>query len=281
MKIVLDEFHKRREHLSTIRYGDDRGRLSDLLVWLEAQPEINRMILELRSAVDVSKLFSPHGFRPKASTQDEIAAVGLHLLDMAKNGMSLHGSAIKLGISPTYGGGNAQDYVDETMTCYINPFLDHVETGLENLGDSVTVENVAELRFGLLNDPAFQSAFPATAESLKKIGEYCGQSEDSGSWFHVAASCRETLGTFVRELQSQQRVIPLSELKQGDTKGILKQLVRERADVSDALVELIQAVWVYVQSNVHRQAATKSDALRVYLWTGLLISEIWLLVKTS
>ena len=281
MKTVLDELRKRREHLSTLRFGDDNGRLSDLLVWLEAQPEINRMIVELRSMVDVSKLFSLHGFRPKTSNQEEVTAVGLHLLDKAKGGVNLYISAIQLSIRPQYGSDNAQNYIDEAMACYINPFLDHLETGLENLGDSVTVEDVAELRFGLLNDLAFQSAFPATAESLKKIGEYCGQSEDGGSWFHVAASCREALATFVRELQSQQKVTPAPELKQGDTKGILKQLARERADVSDVLLELIQSVWTYVQSNVHRQAATKSDALRVYLWTGLLISEIWLLAKTS
>lgn len=280
MKTLLEEFRKRRQYLTTLRFGDDQGRLSEILKWLEDQPETNRLIVELRSTVDVTKLFSLHGFRPKASGQDEIVAVGLYLLDQAKSGVRLYSAATRIGIRARYGGNHAQDYIDEAMTCYVNPFLDFIESGLEKLGDGVTVESMAEMRFGLLRDLDFQLAYPGTNQALNKIAEYCGQPADGTSWFHVAASCRELLGTFVRELQCQQKVHPLPELKQGDTKGILKQLVKERANASDTLVELIQSVWAYVQTNVHRQSATKQDALRAYLWTGLLISEIWLLVKT-
>ena len=76
MKSIIEEFSERRAHLSTLRFGDDKGRLLDLLTWLEAQPEVNAMLVELRKSTDVSKLVSSHGFRPKASTQAEIAAIG-------------------------------------------------------------------------------------------------------------------------------------------------------------------------------------------------------------
>jgi hypothetical protein len=84
----------------------------------------------------------------------------------------------------------------------------------------------------------------------------------------------------VKELQEQGKIVPSPEHKQGDTKGILKQLAKQHVSVSDALVDLIQAVWAYVQSNVHRQSATKEDALRAYLWTGLLISEVFLVIRS-
>ena len=281
MKSIIAEFRERRAHLSTLRYGDDKGRLLDLLKWLEAQPEVNAMLVELRKSTDVNKLVSPHGFRPKASTRAEIAAIGLYMMDRTKDGLGLYTTASKIHVSPKHRSGKAQDYIDEAMTCYVNPLLDHVEAGLNDLGESVTIETAANLRFSLLDDPAFQSAFPDTNQALKQIAKDCGQPQDRGSWFQVAASCREALGVFVRELQGQQRLTPAPELKQGDTKGILKQLAKERSDTSDALIKLIQAVWDYVQSNVHRQAATKQEALRVYLWTGLLISEVRLLTKSA
>jgi hypothetical protein len=274
VKSLIDDFRQRRAHLSTLRSGDEKGRLLDFLTWLEAQAEINPVLVELRNRIDLSKLISARKFRPEASSQEEIAAVGLYMMDQIKAGSSLWELAIKLYISPPYRTNKTQDYSDEVMTCYINPLLDRVEAGLNELGGLVTVENAAELRFKLFNDATFRSVFPNTADALKKIAEYCGRPEDSGSWFHVAVSCREALGVFVRELQVQKKLTPPPELKQGDIKGMLKQVAKERSDTSDALISLIQAVWVYVQSNVHRPAASKQEALRAYLWTGLLISEM-------
>jgi len=248
---------------------------------LEAQPEVNAILVGLRKSTDVSKLISPHGFRPKASTQAEIAAIGLYMIDRTKDGLGLRTTASKIHVNPKHRSRMAQDYIDEAMTCYINPLLDHVEAALNDLGGGVTVESVAHLRFSLFDDPGFETAFPNTNRALNQIAQYCGQPEDHGSWFHVAASCREALGVFVRELQAQQELTPAPELKQGDTKGMLKQLAAERSDTSDALIRLIQAVWDYVQANVHRQAATRQEALRAYLWTGLLISEVRLLAKSA
>jgi len=150
---------------------------------------------------------------------------------------------------------------------------------LESLGDQISVEAAVQTRFDLFTDAEFGKVFPATNTALKRIAEYCSQPDDAGSWFHVATSCRELLGSFVRELHSLGAVTPIHELKQGDTKGILKQLVKERSSASDNLIDLIQAIWSYVQSTVHRQTASKQDALRTYLWTGLLISEIWMLLR--
>ena len=280
MRTVLDEFQKRRGHLSTIRFGDEKGRLTDFLDWMEKQPEVAQILAVLRT-IQVENLFSPHGFRPRANTQEDVCAIGLYLLDKIKAGVGLHAVAIKHGIRPEFGGSRGQDYVDEAMRSYIDPLCDHIEAALESLGDKISVEDAVQTRFDLLTEAEFGKMFPATNTALKRIAEYCAQPEDTGSWFHVATSCREILGTLVRELQGLGAVTPALELKQGDTKGILKQFVKERSSASDTLVDLIQAIWSYVQSTVHRQAASKQDAVRAYLWTGLLISEIWMLVRES
>jgi hypothetical protein len=211
VKSLIDQFRERRAHLATLRSGDEKGRLLDFLTWLETQQEINPMLVELRSRIDVSKLINPRRFRPKASSQKEIAAVGLYMMDQTRLGSSLWETAMKIHVSPQFRSNRIQDYSDEAMTCYINPFLDHVQAGLNDFGESMTVENVAELRFGLFKEPAFQSTFPETADALKKIAGYCGQSESAGSWFHVSVSCREALGFFVRELQKQEKLTPPKE----------------------------------------------------------------------
>lgn len=41
----------------------------------------------------------------------------------------------------------------------------------------------------------------------------------------------------------------------------------------DTFLDVVDAVWNHAQSLTHRDAATKEDALRASLWTGLLVSE--------
>jgi len=279
MKTVFEEFRKRRSGLSNLRLADDLGRPANLLAWLESQPETKFILDDLRKTVDVAKIVSPHGFPPRTSTDTDVCAIGLHFLDEAKNGSHLFQTAIQIGVRGRYGN-SGQAAIDEAMEAYISPLFDHIESILESAGSRITVDDAAKLRFDVLEGAGFQSAFPKTALHLKRVSDYCGQPEESGSWFHVATSCREALVAFVTELQDQGLITPAPELKQADAKGILKQLAKERSDTSDRLIDLIQAVWAYVQSNVHRQSATKQDALRNLLWTGLLISESWTLVKS-
>lgn len=236
------------------------------------------MLAKIRRETDVTKLINIHGFRPKASNQKEIVRLGVHLLDKAREGLGLRFSAPQCGIKPPYGTRNGQDYIDEARRCYIDPLLDDLETSLENCDGELTWEDAVGIRFDLFNNSFFRSAFPQTSEAFKKIAEYCGQSEETGSWFHVATSCREALGAFTRELQKQWPVVLPPGKSQSDVKAVLKEIAI-KSNASDLLGNLIQASWAYVQSIVHRSAATKQDALRAYLWTGLLVSEVVLVVE--
>jgi hypothetical protein len=208
-----------------------------------------------------------------------VIAIGLYLLDEAKAGHHLFQTAIQTGIRG-YGGSNGQNNIEEALESYINPLLDHVVKELESSGERVMIEDVIQLRFGILGND-FGEIFPATSALLQKTATYCAQPEEQGSWFHIATSCRELLQAFVGELVAQGAVVPAPELKQGDAKGILKQLIKQKPASSETLIDLVQAIWVYVSANVHRQSATKQDALRAYLWTGLLMSEVWLLVQAQ
>ncbi|HXT12623.1 MAG TPA: hypothetical protein VN873_13750 [Candidatus Angelobacter sp.] len=96
--------------------------MTDFLDWMEKQPEIGRLLAALRT-IEVESLFSPHGFRPRARTQEDVCAIGLYLLDKAKAGVSIHAVAIKRGIRPDYGGSKGQGYIDEAMRSYIDRFF--------------------------------------------------------------------------------------------------------------------------------------------------------------
>jgi hypothetical protein len=206
-----------------------------------------------------------------------VIAIGLYLLDEAKAGHHLFQTAIQIGIRG-YGGSTGQNNIDEALESYINPLLEHIAKELESSGERVMIEDVVRLRFDILGND-FQQAFPTTSALLQKTANYCAQPEEQGAWFHVATSCRELLQAFVGELVAQGIVVASPELKQGDAKGILKQLIKQKVSSGETIVDLVQAVWVYVSVNVHRQSATKQDALRAYMWTGLLMSEVWLLVQ--
>lgn len=137
MKNVLEELCERRRRLATLRFGEDK-RLLDLLSWLEDQSDTIPLLDHLRRSVDVDSLISPHGFRPRASSHEQTVAIGLRFLDQIKSGSDILTLAIKMGIRPDGSTRKGQDYLDEAMTCYINPFLNFLEEELRKRMTPVT-----------------------------------------------------------------------------------------------------------------------------------------------
>ncbi len=82
---------------------------------------------------------------------------------------------------------------------------------------------------------------------------------------------------FCRECCEVLDVQLTDDTKRGDVKAIVRQLIpaiysSERFAV--ALEQVVASVWDYAQSLTHRSGATREEALRVYLRTGLAIEEI-------
>lgn len=144
VKRVLEELSERRRRLATLRFGEDK-RLLDLLTWLENQPDIRPLLDELRESVDVDSLISPHGFRPRASSHEQTVAIGLRVLDQIKGGSDILNVAMKMGIRPNHSTRNGQDYLDEAMTCYVNPLLDFLEEQLKKRMTPATDTTAAEM----------------------------------------------------------------------------------------------------------------------------------------
>jgi len=65
--------------------------------------------------------------------------------------------------------------------------------------------------------------------------------------------------------------------ERGDVKAITRCVVQKlygNGRFADGLAMLISSTWDYAQTLTHRPGTTREEALRLYLWTGLVIDEI-------
>jgi hypothetical protein len=68
------------------------------------------------------------------------------------------------------------------------------------------------------------------------------------------------------------------DVKGGDFKGVIRfALSKTMADgrARDALEALIVSSWDYTQTLLHKNTTSRAEALRTYLWTEMVISEIF------
>jgi hypothetical protein len=285
MSHILDTLRKRRELLRNLKYNEDKARLGALLEWLDSNAETKLILDKLRVEVDVASLMpSSTGYPrpPKAVTPEEVHAFGLHLMEKCGAGLPLHTLAHKYNIKPSFRTNRVQDYVDEAMTAYVNPFLDYVESDLEQHEEAITAEKVAEFRFGHVLSSDFRKAFRQTGEAFDRIGNFLMSSHAEESWFNVGTMCREAMNTFIRELRGQNLIDVTWPVKQGDTKGILKRLIAGTGcdgQFGDTLAALVDAAWGHAACIVHRTLTTKTEALRAYLWTAMVLAEVFFIIR--
>ena len=108
---LIEEFQQRATVLKNASYHDVTGRLVDILSWLEQQEPTNRIIAELKGAVNVEPLFSSERSRqrPQTNTRDEIAAVGLSLMEQCR-AQTFPNLCFGYGMSPGYSTNSVQEY---------------------------------------------------------------------------------------------------------------------------------------------------------------------------
>src|SRR5439155_22008688 len=84
---IKDDFVQRATVLRNVQFGEVSGRLAGLLDWMEQQQPIREIIENLRRTTDGEALILQGTFHepPPANTPDEIAAVGLVLMEACRN----------------------------------------------------------------------------------------------------------------------------------------------------------------------------------------------------
>lgn len=279
LRPVSDELSRRRQPLSDLRYNDAGPRLLGLLEWFRSQPQIMRIIDVVKGQVNVNELLKDCNRRnpPSAKTPEDIAAVGIYLIEQCAGGKKIHGLAYELGIAPVYDSGANQDWADAAVSRFIDPAIDLIESDLRDAESAASVEQVVQQRLVWAHNTTFSRQFPQTGVSLQRIAEQLSSAGEAGSWFNVGNSCREALKTFVAEVRKELDIELPMDTKAGDVKAILRGIIGSRAGQSrfkQTLEDLVAAVWDHTQSIIHRKTATRLDAERVYVWTALVMLEV-------
>lgn len=163
---VVQEFRYRRSLVSRLNYEEAGNRLAGFYTWLESDPVTQKIINKLTDTVDVESLIKQTGPQtpPKATTPEEIAAIGIFFLQKCRAGEDPVDFGDTYGISPSFTTSLIQDYLNEVVNRYIDPAFDYIERELElQQADRLKLPFNASRREGLVDYPL------EITESLKKF----------------------------------------------------------------------------------------------------------------
>lgn len=276
---LLEEFNDRILTLRNVNFDGAAGRLTAILEWLETEPTTNGIITTLTEAVNSEKLFegaNPHK-RPRANTREEIAAVGLELIRACReHKRELLDLCVALNIRGPSHSSNFQDMTNAALREYIVPFLEYVEQGLRRAAAEYSVSVGVNNRFSYLLSDSFNKLLPRTSANLDRLAGEFLRPDAEAAWQNVGNSCRQTLIEFAAELREACGTDVPPDIQGSNVKALLKHISAKllgEGRFRDTLLALVDAAWNHTQSITHRSATTKQDALRAFLWTGLVISE--------
>lgn len=132
MSDILSDFEYRRSLIQNLNFNEAKARLSGFIEWLQNQKATKSIIDKFMSEIDAEAILqnSGSGNPPNASTPEEIATIGVHLMLECLAGEDPWKLSHKYGIEPSYRTNAVQDYFDEVMTRFIDPALDYIEREL-------------------------------------------------------------------------------------------------------------------------------------------------------
>ena len=126
---LLDDFKYNASPLHNADFQEVTHRLVALLDWMESKAEIKAILDDLRASGGGTALLQEADFHtpPKARTPQEIAAVGLTLIDWCKaSGNQLFEIAFAQGIHGSNAGNSVIPHSEAALRRYIEPFLNYV-----------------------------------------------------------------------------------------------------------------------------------------------------------
>jgi hypothetical protein len=270
---VGEEFTKRVSTLKNANVDDVSGRLASIQAWLEQEPITRAALAKLRTGVDGNKVFPETRqplARPPAYTTEEIAFVGLTLMEHCRDqNVDFMNLCVAVGIDP----GNVDLNVDQGLRDYIYPFLEFIAQEVDAAAAQTSTEGVLEMRMTDILTGELRELTPKTSAALSEVAKEFGSSSEGTKWQNVGNSCRHILKAFISELCVTGGVTTPDDVQAGNFKELSRRLVKE-GDSRGTAAKLVEAVWDHAQTVTHRPLTTKDEALRVFVWTCLSISEI-------
>lgn len=166
MTDMLDDFRYRRSLIQNLNHGEAKARLSGFIGWIQNQNVTKSIIDKLKSEINVEAILQNAGYGnpPNASTPEEIAAIGVHLMMKCVDGEEPWTFSDKYGIDPPYQTSSVQDHFNEVMDRFIDPAIDYIERKLES---EVSSEKIAQ---PFSSQYTIQSQYPLEiTESLQRF----------------------------------------------------------------------------------------------------------------
>lgn len=283
---VHDEVVRRISYLESVSFDDAPPRFEGFLSWLECEPTTLRILTTLRQGTDIDKLTEGGGpySAPKVQTPEDVARIGLFIFEYCREHPdNLPDLLFSLGCHDSSYNNFHVDFTN-AVGKFINPFLRYLQEELREAPATVTLEEVVQFRRDSLLGPAFDSSFPETSRLLRNLSREMTSFTESENWFNIANSCRELLKRFSQELHQVSSLPAPEETKEGDFKGLVRYFLSKQMESGrqqDALVKLTSGAWDYVQSLLHDQNTCRSEAIRAYLWSGMVIAEMFALTHTA
>jgi hypothetical protein len=269
---LAKEFGKRISTLKNASVDDVSGRLTAILNWLESEPVTRVVLAKLRRSIDGDKIFEKTRdqiARPAAYTAEEIAFVGLTLMEQCRDrNADFLNLCMALGIDP----GNFELMLQQGFQDYVHPFLEYVAGEIDAAADQTSIEGIIEMRTDILTGD-LRELTRATSAALANVAEEFGSSSEGTKWQNVGNSCRQIRKDFISELCATRTIPVPTDIQSGNFKELGKRLVKDK-DSRGTTAELIDAIWDHSQTVTHRRTTTKDEALCVFVWTCLAASEI-------
>ncbi|SRR6266496_1305114 len=273
---LINELRKWRSMLTNVTADNASPRLIAILDWLCKEVATKRIIESLVASVDQSKVFqSNRQGRIVARTLEERAFAGYALITNCRK-HSFYRWCMQYDVRGPYRSSNINEITRAGITEYVEPFLDYVQSELVAVLSDTTSTSIIETRLSACLEEAIAAHLPTTSELMSKIASEFSRSDSDVHWQNVGNSCREALKSAIRELVEITQLTLPADVHLGNVKRIA-ELITSRSATSDSrgtLSKLTGAVWDHAQTVTHRDAITKEDALRLFVWTTLAISEL-------
>lgn len=214
--VLRVEFRSKAETLQGAHFQEITRRLIALLRWMESQPEIKSILDQLRNDGNVVKIVeeSFSAQPPQAGTPEEIAGVGLFIIDKcAENQTDLFQIAGGMGIDDAQGGFVPARITTEAMKRYVHPFLNYV---LSLLPDDPPVANAGSSAqpFGPVAIQESLAAFRSDYPNPDRVAFIMMQFAETSAHIGIEKSIKDTLtkysyqGVLARDKEYHDELYP-------------------------------------------------------------------------
>ena len=133
-------------------------------------------------------------------------------------------------------------------------------------------------------DSRISTVYPEVVAYLKKAYDAIWVDQPEGNWSSVAHDCQDALETFANKLYKSEYASKLSEKEPGeaDFEEKIDIIIRANAsgDKKEKLRKLLTSLNAYMHARRHDMGTTREEAKRCVLYTYLVMTEIYELIRS-